>query len=335
MPQAGIAIIGAGSWGTALAVLLAELGQPVRLWVRRPELAEKIHQTRLNDLYLPGIRLPESIRVAADPAAIFEGIDTLICAVPSHAVRAVFRDLRPHVPPGACIISATKGIENETCMLMTEVLGAVLGPDKNLRLAALTGPTFALEVVRGDPAAAVIAAADSETATRLQKRCSGRNLRLYSSCDLVGVQIGGAVKNIIAIASGIVSGLGLGYNTAAALITRGLAELKRLCTAAGGRPESLSGLAGLGDLVLTCTGALSRNRTLGVELGRGRQLEEVLAGMHSVAEGVRTTQSAVALAHRLAIEMPITDQMFKVLYEGKPPLEAIRDLMERELKSEF
>ena len=263
------------------------------------------------------------------------GATLLISVVPSHAVRDIFTQLKPYVGPDSAIVSATKGIETGTCLVMSEVIRQVLGREAPAKIAALSGPTFAMEVARGDPTAAVVACDEIELARRIQAQFSGRNLRLYYNSDLVGTQICGAAKNIIAIAAGIVHGLGFGYNTSAGLITRGLSELKRLCLAAGGNSETPSGLAGLGDLVLTCTGALSRNRSLGVELGKGRTLEEILSGARMVAEGVRSTQSTHTLASRLEVEMPITEQMQAVLYQGKKPLAAIRDLMERGLKGEF
>lgn len=329
-----IAIIGGGGWGTALALYLSRVGHPIRLWVRRQELVEEIRRTRENKVYLPGFKLPETLIVDCDPVRILEGVDTIISVVPSHTVREVFSRLKPHVRPGMAILSATKGIENETCLAMSSVISEVLGEDRRPQIAALSGPTFALEVARGDPTAAVVACPDQSLARGFQGIFSGRNLRVYTNTDLTGTEIGGAVKNIVAIAAGIVAGLGFGSNTAAALITRGLAEVKRLCVAAGGEAETLSGLAGLGDLVLTSTSALSRNRSVGIELGKGRKLPDVLAGKSFVAEGVKTTRSTITLARRLKVEMPITEQMNDVLYGGKPPLEAIQVLMERELKSE-
>lgn len=334
MPGTSITVVGAGSWGTALAIYLAAAGHSVRLWVRRPELARQISDTGENSLYLPGFPLPSSVVVTSNPDEAFAGPGSVICAVPSHTVRDTFSRLKGHMDPSFSILCATKGLEADTSMVMTEVLVQVLGEKYRNRIASLSGPSFALEVARGDPTAAVVASADESLARKFQTDFSGRNLRLYTNTDLVGTQIGGAVKNIIAIASGIVSGLGFGSNTTAALVTRGLAELGRFCAASGGRSETLYGLAGLGDLVLTCTGDLSRNRRVGVELGRGRPLDEILGSMHSVAEGVRTTRSAYQLARRLGIEMPITGQMFQVLYESKSPHDAIRHLMGRELKSE-
>jgi len=329
-----IAVIGAGTWGTALALHLARIERRVRLWVRRPELAEEIRARRENSYYLPGFTLPDSVDIASDPEQVLDNAGTIISVVPSHTVREIFSRLKPYVPPDTPILSASKGIENETCLLMTDVILQTLGEARRPRVAALSGPSFALEVARGDPTAAVVASPDARLARDFQNDLSGRNFRIYTNGDLIGTQVGGAVKNIIAIAAGIVNGLGFGSNTAAALITRGLAEVKRLCIAAGGQAETLSGLAGLGDLVLTSTGDLSRNRRLGNELGRGRKLNEIVAGTHFIAEGVRTTRSTFALAQRLKVEMPITEQMHEVLYAGKPPLEAIRHLMERGLKSE-
>jgi glycerol-3-phosphate dehydrogenase (NAD(P)+) len=330
----GIAVIGAGSWGTALALYLGRLGHEVSLWARRPELADEIARTRENPYYLPGFKLPPTVQVGGDLAAAAARAGTIVSAVPSHTVREIASRLAPHVAGDTAILSATKGIEVGTCLLMSEVLIEALGEAVRPRVAALSGPSFALEVARGDPTAAVVACRDRTLARTFQTEFSGRNLRLYTNQDLVGVQIGGAVKNVIAIAAGIVHGLGFGANTAAALITRGLAELKRLAVAAGGESETLSGLAGLGDLVVTTTGPLSRNRSLGIELGRGRALGEIQAGTRSVAEGVITTRSTAELAARLGVEMPITAQMEAVLYRSKSPLEAIRDLMERGLKSE-
>jgi glycerol-3-phosphate dehydrogenase (NAD(P)+) len=334
MTRGEIAVIGGGSWGTGLAFYLSRIGHAVRLWVRRRELVDEIRRTRENKLYLPGFQLPASVAVDCDAAKILAGAGTIVSVVPSHTVREIFSRLRPHIQPGAAILSATKGIENETSLLMSSVILEVLGKDLSPQIAALSGPSFALEVARGDPTALVVAAQDHSLARSFQRAFSGENVRIYTNTDLIGTQIGGAVKNIVAIAAGIVAGLGYGSNTGAALITRGLAEVKRLCVAAGGKAETLSGLAGLGDLVLTSTGILSRNRSLGVELGKGRKLHDILEGTRFVAEGVKTTRSTVTLAQRLKVEMPITEQMNEVLYAGKSPLEAIQALMERELKSE-
>ena len=329
-----IAVIGAGSWGTVLALHLARIERQVRLWVRRPELAEEIRTRRQNSYYLPGFSLPDSIDIASDPEPVLDNAGSIVCVVPSHTVREIFTHLKPYIQPGTAILSASKGIENETCLLMTDVILQTLGEGHRPQVAALSGPSFALEVARGDPTAAVVASADRRIARNFQNDLSGHNIRIYTNGDLIGTQVCGAVKNIIAIAAGIVNGLGFGSNTSAGLITRGLAEVKRLCVAAGGQPDTPSGLAGLGDLVLTSTGELSRNRRLGIELGGGRKLDEILAGTHFVAEGVRTTRSTFTLAQRLRVEMPITEQMHEVLYAGKAPLEAIRHLMERGLKSE-
>jgi glycerol-3-phosphate dehydrogenase (NAD(P)+) len=334
MAQQHIAVIGAGAWGTALALYLARLDREVRLWARRPELVEELARTRENRYYLPGCLLPETVVASSDLAEVLRGARAVISALPSHAVREIFARIGPHIPARTPVLSATKGIEDGTCLLVSEVIVEVLGESFRGRVAALSGPSFALEVARGDPSAAVVASPDETLARAFQTDFAGRNLRLYTNPDLVGTQIGGAVKNVIAIAAGIVAGLGFGSNTAAALITRGLSEVTRLSVAAGGSPATLSGLAGLGDLVLTCTGALSRNRAVGIELGKGRRIEEILAGTRYVAEGVITTRSTRALARKLGVEMPITEQMNAVLYTAKPPLDAIRELMERELKAE-
>jgi glycerol-3-phosphate dehydrogenase (NAD(P)+) len=329
-----IAVIGGGSWGTALAFYLGTIGRTVALWVRRPELADEIARTRENRYYLPGFRLAETVAVSSELGRSAAGAVSIVLAVPSHTVREIVVRLRPNLEAGAVILSAAKGIENESCLLMSEVIVDELGGAARGRVAALSGPSFALEVARGDPTAAVVAAVDDALGRRFQSDFAGRNMRLYTNDDMIGTQIGGAVKNVIAIAAGIVHGLGFGSNTSAALVTRGLAEVKRLAAAAGGRAETLSGLAGLGDLVLTSTGDLSRNRTLGIALGRGERLEDVLSASRYVAEGVRTARSTLALARRLGVEMPITEQMNAVLYSSKTPQHAIRDLMERELKRE-
>ncbi len=334
MQGSSIAIVGAGSWGTALAFCLARNGHSVRLWTRREALAEEIRRSRENKDYLPGFKLPESVLIGANAQEILGATRTIVSVVPSHTVRGIFGRLKPYVARGATILSATKGIENDTCLLMTDVIQQALGDELEPRVAVLSGPSFALEVARGDPTAAVVASRDQSLASVLQGHFSGSNIRIYTNSDPIGTQIGGAVKNIIAIAAGIINGLGFGSNTCSALITRGLAELKRLCAAAGGTTETLSGLAGLGDLVLTATGTLSRNRHLGVELGRGRKLQEILSETRFVAEGVRTTLSTYAMAKQLEIEMPITEQIYSVLYAEKPPLQAISDLMGRELKGE-
>ena len=331
---AALAIVGAGGWGTALAITMARANRHVRLWVYEPDLAVSIIETGENSIYLPGLPIPESVRVSNSLRDVVQGCPVVIIAVPSNFFRAVSQQLIAVADPGTIFVSATKGIENTTLMRMSEVLEDVAGSGANARIAALSGPTFAPEVARGEPTALVIASPDEALRVRLQAELSTPRFRLYTNADRTGVEIGGAVKNIIAIAAGVADGLGLGSNAMAALVTRGLVEITRLVVACGGRRETTSGLAGLGDLVLTSYGNLSRNRRVGFELGRGRRIEEITAGMRATAEGVRTTKSTVELAARLGIEMPIAEKMYSVLYEGLTPQEALTDLMERKLKEE-
>ncbi len=291
--------------------------------------------SRENDLYLPGARIPDRVEVLSDMAAALEGADVVLGAMPSHAARELYRRMLPELAPSALIVSATKGLESGTLMRVSEVIAQVVGERFAPRVAALSGPSFAPEVARGDPTALVVASPDAALSEQVQAAFSGPTLRLYRSTDLVGVELGAALKNVIAIGAGICYGLGLGGNTIAALVSRGLAEISRLAVAMGARPATLAGLAGLGDLVLTCTGELSRNRRVGIQLGRGRRLEEILAEMRMVAEGVNTTAAAVELARRHAVEMPITEQMYAIMYLGRPPREAVRELMERALKQEW
>lgn len=327
-----VSVIGAGSWGTALAIVLAQHGYAVTLWVYEPELAQAMASERENRIFLPGFALPPAIR----PTALLEDAlaPLLIIAVPSHALRATLTRLRPLLPPAAEIVLATKGLEEETLLRVSEVAEAVLGEAIRPRLATLSGPTFAREVAAGDPTAVLIAARDAALAASLQQRLASPTLRLYTSTDVIGVELAAALKNVIAIAAGICQGLGLGSNTRAALIARGLAEMSRLATAAGGQAETLAGLAGLGDLVLTCTGELSRNRALGIALGQGRSLAEAQASTPMVAEGVRTTAAALRLAERWGVEMPILRQMHRVLFQQQPPRQAVAELMQRSLKPE-
>ncbi|MBI1745790.1 MAG: NAD(P)-dependent glycerol-3-phosphate dehydrogenase [Acidobacteria bacterium] len=328
-----IAVIGAGSWGTALAIILDRLEHQVRLWVRRPELAATIRRQRENTEYLPSCPIPESVFVSSEPEAVLHEAEIVLSVMPSHTVRAVFTVMKPYLKRDMVFVSATKGIENDSLMRMTQVIGDVLGSPPPA-LAVLSGPAFALEVVSGDPTAIVLASEDDATSHMLQRELYGRNLRTYTNRDVIGVEIGGAVKNVIAIAAGVVRGLGFGSNTLAGLITRGLTEITRLVTALGGKAETMAGLAGLGDLVLTCTAQLSRNRSVGVQLGQGKALSEIVGPMRMVAEGVRTTKSTLNLAGRAGVEMPITEQMYSILFEGKSPSLALRSLMERELKGE-
>ena len=329
-----IAIVGGGGWGTALAITMARLERDVRLWVYEPYLVETMIATGENPIYLPSVRIPPSVRVSNSVEEVLAGVRIVILAVPSHVYRQVLSHILPLLNGDMWFVSATKGIENETLMRMSEVIADVARPRFVPCVAAISGPTFALEVARGEPTALVVASPDESLRLYLQRELSAPRFRLYTNPDLIGVEISAAVKNIIAIAAGVVEGLGLGSNPAAALITRGLAEMTRLVVACGGRRETLSGLAGLGDLVLTAYGSLSRNRRVGVALGQGKNIDEVLSSTRMVAEGVKTAKSTVALARKLNVEMPIAEKMYAVLYEGLKPQDAIDDLMERKLKEE-
>jgi glycerol-3-phosphate dehydrogenase (NAD(P)+) len=327
-----VAILGAGSWGTALAVHLSHAGHRVRLWARDPELVSRMASSRTNPTYLPETRLSDAIEPTSSLEHALDGSAFVTVAVPSHGVRSVLRAAAPFVPPGAVVVSATKGLETDSLLRMSEVATAELGHPR--RIAVLSGPSFALEVARQCPTALVVASCDGDTAVRVQHEFRGRYLRLYVTDDVVGVETGGAIKNVIAIAAGVAEGLGLGHNAMAALITRGLAEVSRLACALGGRRETLAGLSGMGDLVLTCTGQLSRNRHVGMQLARGRPLDEILAGMKMVAEGVRTTAAAVALGARHGAELPITAQMAEVLAGRKAPRDGLEELMLRRQRPE-
>lgn len=326
-----LAVLGGGSWGTALAAHAARCGHAPRLWVREPDRAHSINTDRENPAYLPGMPLPTGLTASTDLAEVVADADTVIVAIPSEFCRGVYRQLRSQLARGAVLVSATKGIELETLRRMTEV-AAEEAPGH--ALAALSGPSFALEVAQQQPTAVVVASVDPVVAESVQKALSTPSFRAYSSSDVVGVELAGALKNVIAIAAGILDGLGYGHNTVAALITRGLAEITRLAVAMGGRADTLSGLAGLGDLVLTCTGSLSRNRRVGQALGRGQSLAEAVRGTAMVAEGVNTTLAACALAERAAVDMPIARQMRAVLHEDKSPRDAVQELMLRSLKRE-
>ncbi len=330
-----VAVLGAGAWGTALAKLLAEKGNDAWLWSRRPDLCESIASVHENARYLAEIKLPEQLKCTADLPAALAGAQMIVFVVPSHATREVARMAAPHVTAGVPIVSATKGIENDSLMFMDEVLSEELPAHARQQLAFLSGPSFARELADHVPTAIVIASHDSDVCTRVMRHFHTPYLRTYASSDVVGVECGGALKNVIAIAAGAVDGMGFGHNTRAALITRGLAEIARLAMVRGGSALTLAGLAGMGDLVLTCTGELSRNRTVGQELGRGRRLSEVLGSLGHVAEGVKTAKSAYDLSRKLHVQMPITSEVYWVLYEGKPVQRAVRDLMDRELGHEF
>ena len=312
-----IAIVGSGSWGTALALSLARRGDhSIALWSHSAPVGT----------YLPGFPIPPQVNAVTDLASAVMGADIVISAVPSQHVRATYREMGPFLESGQIIVSATKGIEDQTFLRMTQVIEQVCGRPAG----ALSGPSFAQEVAAGAPTAITVAFAESGTASRLQDELTAPGLRLYTNDDVIGVELGGALKNVIAIAAGIAAGLGLGHNSAAAIITRGVAEITRLAVACGGRRETLAGLSGLGDLVLTCTGPLSRNRAVGVELGRGHKLPAILGQLQGkVAEGVRTTSAALGLARAHHVEMPITEQMFAILEHGKSPQDAIRELMAR------
>jgi glycerol-3-phosphate dehydrogenase (NAD(P)+) len=325
-----LAVLGGGSWGTALSIVLAPRFERIGLWAFEADLAERMARSRENDVFLPGFKLPENIYPTAIIGEALEDAQIVLGVVPSHHLRAVFTQAVPFLKGEMVFVSAAKGIETHSLLRMSQVLeGVVPG-----RIAVLSGPTFAREIAKGEPAAVVISSKERDLAERIQGAFSGPAFRLYTNTDPVGVEIGASLKNVIAIGAGICQGLGLGSNAVAALITRGLAEITRLATAMGGQPATLAGLAGLGDLVLTCTGDLSRNRRLGMELARGRKLEEILASTRMVAEGVQTTYAAAELYGKHSVEMPITEQMYQVLRMGKDPRDALRELMERALKRE-
>jgi glycerol-3-phosphate dehydrogenase (NAD(P)+) len=332
-----IAIIGAGAWGTGLAMVLGrKKTHAVRLWANEPDVCESIAESHVNERFLPGFTLPESVQATNDLSNALERADVVVSVMPSQHCRSLFVRMAPNLRPKTLLVSCTKGLEDRTLLRMTEVIADVLRA-RNItpRVGALSGPSFAKEVARGDPTAVSIASTDSELARVVQDAFNDSRFRVYTNDDVIGVELGGALKNIIAIAAGVCAGLGLGHNSAAALITRGLAEIARLTVACGGRLDTMAGLAGLGDLVLTCTGDLSRNRIVGVELGQGRRLPDIIAGMHgTVAEGVFTTKAAVGLARKKGVEMPITEQMYAILEDGKPPQNAIEELMTRAAKRE-
>lgn len=328
-----LSIIGAGSFGTAMAAVASRCGNDVVLWAHDPNVADEIDKTRRNPIYLPSVALGDRVRATSSLAEAAEFSDVVFMVVPSHHYRSVLAELRGHLGREISVVSATKGLETNSLQRMSEVTAAELR--EALRgFAVLSGPTFALEAARGDPTAAVVASHDLALAEQVQHAMSDPTFRLYNSRDVAGVELAGSLKNVIAIAAGVLEGLGLGSNTTAALITRGLHEMTRLAIALGGRIETIAGLAGMGDLVLTCTGALSRNRSLGVALGKGKRLDDVLAETRTVAEGVRTAKAAKMLAEQHGIEMPIIAEMERVLYEGESPRAALQRLMTRSLKPE-
>ena len=331
-----IAIIGGGSWGTALAIALTRSSRPHRLalWAHSADVVELLRTKRVNEIYLPGFELPAEVEVTGALEKALAGADIVLGVMPSAHAREMYRAMRPHLEPHSVFVSATKGLEPATHARISEVIGEEIGRDFPPRIAVLSGPSFAVEVAAGDPTVVVLASADAALAAEVQEEFSGPRFRLYTNDDVVGTEIAGAVKNVIAIAAGVCTGLGLGTNTMAALVTRGLAEMTRLAVALGGRRDTLAGLAGVGDLILTSTGALSRNRSVGIELGKGRELAEILGATRMVAEGVGSAAATLELARRAGIEMPITEQVHAVLTAGRATRDSIRELMERRLKQE-
>ncbi len=330
-----IAVIGAGSWGTALANLLADKGLAVDLWVREPEVYQQIKQERENKIFLPNIKLSPNLNPVQSFNQALAGKELAVMVVPSHVFREILQQIKPYLAPGVPILSATKGIENETLLTMQQVLAAVLDKTHAKQYACLAGPSFAKEVSLKLPTAVTIACQDPEEAAQLQRLFFTEFFRVYTSQDIIGIELCGAIKNVIALGAGIADGLGSGYNARAALITRGLAEITRLGMALGANPQTFAGLAGMGDLVLTCTSDLSRNRTVGMQIGKGKTLPEITKDMKMVAEGVKTTQSAYDLATKIGVDMPITEQVYAILYKGKDPKQAVKELMTRELKGEI
>jgi glycerol-3-phosphate dehydrogenase (NAD(P)+) len=328
-------IIGGGSWGTALAITLASKGGRVKLWVYEAELVETIKEERVNAIYLPGFEIPQNIEPTASLEEAVAGCRVVLNVVPSHAMRSVWPGASRYLSECEMVLSATKGIENETLMTMDEVLKDVLPSSLHRRLAFLSGPTFARDVAAGKPAAATVASEDHQTAKAAQELLSTSRFRLYTNPDVKGVVLGGAFKNVIAIAAGISDGLGLGDNARAALITRGLAEMTRLGVKMGAHQATFSGLAGIGDLVLTCSGGQSRNRTVGCEIGKGRKLTEILGAMKMVAEGVKTAKSVMGLMEKHDVDLPIAHKTYSILYEGEDPASAVMELMTRSLKGEI
>ncbi|MHB8846260.1 MAG: NAD(P)H-dependent glycerol-3-phosphate dehydrogenase [Nitrospirota bacterium] len=329
-----IAVIGAGAWGTALALLLADKGLDVSLWMYEQDLAGETGRTRENRVYLPGFTLPPNITVTPSLEEAVRGRLLVLSVVPSHTVRTVSKQFASYLADNAIIVSASKGIEIESLLPLSDVLRQTLPSKFHGRLCFLSGPSFAKEVAQKMPTAVALASYDPEAGKQAQQLMSTSYFRVYTNPDVIGVELGGSVKNVIAIAAGVLEGLGFGYNTMAALLTRGLAEMARLGVSMGANPLTFSGLAGMGDLVLTCTGGLSRNRTLGVRLGKGEKLDDIMLGAKTVAEGVRTAKAARELAKKNGIEMPIVEEMYLVLYEGKDPRKAAKDLMGRELRGE-
>lgn len=329
-----LAIIGGGSWGTALAIVLAPRFARTSLWIFEPDLARQVRATRINDTYLPSFEIPSNVEVTSNLDNALEASDVVLSVVPSHLVRAIYSQMLPFLRPSMLFVSATKGLENGTLLRMSDVIRQVVRQRFDPHVAAISGPTFAREVARLDPTALVVASDDTPLSNAIQSAFSGPTFRLYTCHDTIGVEIGGSIKNVVAIGAGVLEGMGLGHNATAALITRGLAEMTRLAVAMGGQSSTLAGLAGLGDLVLTCTGGLSRNRNVGIELAKGRKLAEIIDSMQMVAEGVKTTNAARQLAERHGVDLPIVEQMHQILNLGLSPNEAVRRLMLRSLRQE-
>lgn len=330
-----IGVVGAGSWGTAIAHLLGGKGYPVDLWAYEPAVKQSIEKSRENQIFLPGIRLPETIVPLNDLAAAVSGKQIIVFVVPSHVMREISSQAAAYIDPAAFVVTASKGIENQTHLTMSGVLRETLPEALTPRISVLSGPSFAAEVAQKMPTVVTVASVEHSAAAHIQNIFANAYFRVYTNDDLIGVELGGAVKNVIAIASGIVDGLGLGLNTRAALITRGLAEIRRLGIKLGANPHTFAGLAGIGDLLLTCTGSLSRNHTVGQKIGEGKSLDEILAEMNMVAEGVKTSKSVYNLSRKLGVEMPISHSVYAVLYEHLSPAEGVYQLMTRDLKDEM
>ena len=329
-----IGVIGAGAWGTALAMLLSDKGHDVTLWMYEKDLADETAKTGENRVYLPGFKLARGINVTSSLETAVNDKALVLSVVPSHTARMVTKELAPFLSANSIIVSASKGIELDTLMPLSDVFRDVLPKQFHNRLGFLSGPSFAKEVAQKMPTAVALASYDPQVGKKAQEIFSNAYFRVYTNPDVIGVELGGSLKNVVAIAAGVLEGMGMGYNTMAALLTRGLAEMARLGVAMGANLQTFSGLAGMGDLVLTCTGGLSRNRTLGTRLGKGEKLSDILGGMKAVAEGVKTAKSARDLARKYNVDMPIVDEVYQLLYEGKAPKQAVKDLMSRELKGE-
>jgi glycerol-3-phosphate dehydrogenase (NAD(P)+) len=330
-----VAVIGAGAWGTALAWSVAENGAPVTIWAMEQEVTDSINSAHENKSFLPGLILPGNLKATCDIGEAVEGCRVIIFVAPSQFMRSTLERLKNSIPPDAVVISATKGIENGTLALPAEMIADVMPADIANRVCFLSGPTFATELIKKHPTAGIVASKETQAAKLAQETLSAPWFRLYVSDDVIGAELGGALKNVIAIAAGISDGLGLGHNSRVALITRGILEMTRLGVALGAEERTFSGLSGIGDLVLTCSGDLSRNRSVGVRIGKGETLKQILDSMTAVAEGVATSLSVYNLAKREGVDMPISNEVYKTLYEGKDPKQAVTDLMSRDLKPEF